>query len=284
MNAELLLEHFHRLGDAPDAVPRLRRFILELAVQGKLVEQSAKDEAVQSLVERITASRKKKFIIGLVIAAPLIVGGFEIQERSTQNGVRLFQQVISIVNERYVDSLGPGGLYERAARGLVAELKDPYAELYTPKDLEAFNQSTGGFYAGTMQEILNDRLCSRRALEANMQLISLEYRLAPEFPYPAAVDDATAALAALVEKAERFGVDTARLGIGGNSAGAGIAASTSLKLRDAGNDVLVHVDLEVPPTASFEEPFTATPQRRTPSAEQLLRSTGSSETSEGSHP
>lgn len=44
MNAELLLEHFHRLGDAPDAVPRLRRFILELAVQGKLVQSEGQWE------------------------------------------------------------------------------------------------------------------------------------------------------------------------------------------------------------------------------------------------
>lgn len=94
-------------------------------------------------------SKRKKLAIGLVIAAPLIVGGFEIQERSTQNGFNLFRQVMAIVNERYVDSLGAGSLYEKAARGLVAELKDPYAELYTPKDLEAFNQNTGGFYAGT---------------------------------------------------------------------------------------------------------------------------------------
>jgi carboxyl-terminal processing protease len=94
-------------------------------------------------------STRRKLLLGLVIAAPIVAGGFEIQERSAQNGLRLFQQVIAIVNERYVDSLGPGALYERAARGLVAELKDPYAELYTPKDLEAFNQNTGGFYAGT---------------------------------------------------------------------------------------------------------------------------------------
>jgi carboxyl-terminal processing protease len=97
----------------------------------------------------VTSKRKKQFIIGLVIAAPLLVGGFEIQERSTQNGFNLFRQVMAIVNERYVDSLGAGSLYEKAARGLIAELKDPYAELYSPKDLEAFNQNTGGFYAGT---------------------------------------------------------------------------------------------------------------------------------------
>jgi carboxyl-terminal processing protease len=104
----------------------------------------------------VTSTRKKKLLIGLIIAAPLVVGGFEIQERSAQNGGRLFQQVFAIVNERYVDSIGLGGMYERAARGLVAELKDPYAELYSPKDLESFNQNTGGFYAGvgmTIQQL-----------------------------------------------------------------------------------------------------------------------------------
>lgn len=106
----------------------------------------------------------------------------------------------------------------------------------------------GGFYAGTMLEVLNDRLCARRALEAGIQIISLEYRLAPEHPYPAPVADASAALTALVDDAGRFGVDPTRVGIGGNSAGAAIAASTSLHLRDAGDGVLMHVDLEVPPT------------------------------------
>ena len=39
MSAQRLLEHFDRIAEAPDAVPRLRRFILDLAVRGKLVEQ-----------------------------------------------------------------------------------------------------------------------------------------------------------------------------------------------------------------------------------------------------
>lgn len=105
----------------------------------------------------------------------------------------------------------------------------------------------GGFYAGTIDEVLNDRICARNALESGIQIVSLEYRLAPEHPYPAPVDDAIAALLALVVDAQRYGVDAARLGIGGNSAGAAIAASTSLHLRDIDNDLLVHVDLEVPP-------------------------------------
>ena len=44
MNAEQLLTHFDRIADAPDAIPRLRRFILDLAVRGKLVEQDPEDE------------------------------------------------------------------------------------------------------------------------------------------------------------------------------------------------------------------------------------------------
>lgn len=92
--------------------------------------------------------RSRTFVVAAAVAAPLVVGGFVIQEQQAQAGARLFQQVIRIVNDRYVDSLSVGNLYEKAARGLVTELKDPYAELYTPKDLELFNQNTGGFYAG----------------------------------------------------------------------------------------------------------------------------------------
>ncbi|MET0780525.1 MAG: alpha/beta hydrolase [Microbacterium sp.] len=107
----------------------------------------------------------------------------------------------------------------------------------------------GGFYAGTIDEVLNDRLCARRALESGVQVLSLEYRLAPEHPYPAPVLDAVAALEALRADTARFGVDPDRLGIGGNSAGAAIAASTALRLRDTGGPRLAHVDLEVPPLA-----------------------------------
>jgi len=55
MNADLLLRHFDRISEAPDAVVRLRRFILDLAVRGKLVEQDPNDEPVAELLKRITA-------------------------------------------------------------------------------------------------------------------------------------------------------------------------------------------------------------------------------------
>ena len=57
MNADRLLAHYDRIADAPDAVPRLRRFILDLAVRGKLVEQDPNDEPASELMERIAAKK-----------------------------------------------------------------------------------------------------------------------------------------------------------------------------------------------------------------------------------
>jgi type I restriction enzyme, S subunit len=57
MNPAQLLEHFHRIADAPDAIPRLRRFILDLAVRGKLVPQDPKDEPATELLKRIAEDK-----------------------------------------------------------------------------------------------------------------------------------------------------------------------------------------------------------------------------------
>lgn len=59
MNAALLLEHYARIADAPDAIARLRRFVLDLAVRGKLVEQDTSDEPASELLNRIAAERAR---------------------------------------------------------------------------------------------------------------------------------------------------------------------------------------------------------------------------------
>ena len=60
MNAERLLQHFDRIAEAPDAVPRLRRFILDLAVRGKLVEQDPDDEPGTELLKRIKMAKARR--------------------------------------------------------------------------------------------------------------------------------------------------------------------------------------------------------------------------------
>ncbi|MGX8007818.1 restriction endonuclease subunit S [Mesorhizobium sp. ORM8.1] len=59
MNAERLLSHYHEIADAPDAIARLRRFILDLAVRGKLLPQDAADEPASDLLKRITAEKAR---------------------------------------------------------------------------------------------------------------------------------------------------------------------------------------------------------------------------------
>jgi carboxyl-terminal processing protease len=93
-------------------------------------------------------TRRRTLALVAVLALPLAAGAFVVQERASIASATLFDQVLSIVGERYVDSIGTRELYERAARGLVDELRDPYSELYTPAQLEAFNTTTGGFYGG----------------------------------------------------------------------------------------------------------------------------------------
>lgn len=59
MNAERLLKHYDHIADAPDAIPRLRRFILDLAVRGKLVPQDPNDEPAAELLKRISVEKAR---------------------------------------------------------------------------------------------------------------------------------------------------------------------------------------------------------------------------------
>ena len=69
-------------------------------------------------------------------------------------GGRLLADVMSIVSGRYVSASDDASLYEKAARGLVRELGDPYSELLSPKELAAFERSTMGRYAGVGMEVM----------------------------------------------------------------------------------------------------------------------------------
>jgi len=84
-----------------------------------------------------------------LLVVPIVAGGFLIQERPVHATARLFEQVVSLVSSQYVDSVNVASLYEKAAKGMVRELNDPYSELMTPKASEVFSRGTGGRYGGT---------------------------------------------------------------------------------------------------------------------------------------
>ena len=66
MNADRLIEHYEQIADAPDAIARLRRFVLDLAVRGKLVPQDPNDEPASELLKRITAEKARLVKAGLI--------------------------------------------------------------------------------------------------------------------------------------------------------------------------------------------------------------------------
>jgi epsilon-lactone hydrolase len=87
----------------------------------------------------------------------------------------------------------------------------------------------GGCYGSGSVETHRD-LMTRLSIAASMRVLGLNYRLAPEHPFPAAVEDASAAYRWLLET----GIEPARIAVAGDSAGAGLALATTIAIRDQG--------------------------------------------------
>lgn len=104
----------------------------------------------------------------------------------------------------------------------------------------------GGWCVGTLEE--RDPRCRTVSAGARCIVASVDYRLAPENRFPAAVDDCWAALCWLVAEAPRLGIDPQRVAIGGESAGANLAAVCCLLARDRGGPRLRYQWLDVPAT------------------------------------
>jgi acetyl esterase len=114
----------------------------------------------------------------------------------------------------------------------------------------------GGWVIGDLDT--HDTLCRQLANQSGCAVIAVDYRLAPEHPFPAAVDDAIAAAYWVRKEAANLKVDPQRIAVGGDSAGGNLAAVVALAARDAG-DLPIAFQLLIYP---------ATDQRRnTPSHE-----------------
>lgn len=90
----------------------------------------------------------------------------------------------------------------------------------------------GGMVIGTID--MDDALLVGAVERMGLAAVSVEYRLAPEHPHPAPVEDCYAGLAWIVAHAAEYGIDAERIAVGGASAGGGLAAATTLLARDRG--------------------------------------------------
>ena len=90
----------------------------------------------------------------------------------------------------------------------------------------------GGYVLGNADG--DDGLCECFVMEVNCVVVSIDYRLAPEHPYPAAIEDCYSGLKWTVDNAEELKIDTSRIAIAGASAGGGLTAALALMVRDRG--------------------------------------------------
>lgn len=102
----------------------------------------------------------------------------------------------------------------------------------------------GGFVICNID--MYDDLCKFLAKDSGCAVASVDYRLAPEAPFPAALEDCYAALAWLATRGAELGVDTTRMAVAGDSAGGNLAAATSILARDRKGPALRYQGLMYP--------------------------------------
>lgn len=104
----------------------------------------------------------------------------------------------------------------------------------------------GGWWLSSVDELVNDALCRARCARLGIAVVAVDYRMAPEHPFPVPFDDCYAALTHIAEHADDWGVDPTDMSIGGVSAGANLAAAVALAAVHQDTPPLRLVLLEVP--------------------------------------
>ena len=130
------------------------------------------------------------------------------------------------------------------------------ARIYTPVRLRKANGLApclvfyhgGGWVIGDLDS--HDVVCRKLADEGELIVISVDYRLAPEHQFPAAIDDAIEAAKWIAVNATEFGIDASRLMVGGDSAGGNIAAVVAISARD-GNGPAIAGQVLIYPATDF---------------------------------
>jgi acetyl esterase len=122
----------------------------------------------------------------------------------------------------------------------------------------------GGFVAGSVE--IYDPLARAFARRAKCVVVSVDYRLAPEHPYPAAIEDAWAATKWVTKNTDELKLDPMRIGLGGDSAGGALAAICARKARDSGIAIATQLllypitnhDLNTPSYSLFSQGYLLT--------------------------
>lgn len=167
----------------------------------------------------------------------------DLMEKATQDGRPRLETLPHAVGRKAVDKMSEDSEADPMAVGETIDgaFAGPGGEIgfrrYRPIGALAGPLPTliyyhgGGFVIGNIET--HDSTCQRLANKSRCQVISIDYRLSPEHPFPAPIDDGVAAFRHIRDHAASFDVDPARLAVGGDSAGGLISAVVCQAMRDA---------------------------------------------------
>jgi acetyl esterase len=168
----------------------------------------------------------------------------DLMEKAVQDGRPKLNTLPYAVGRQAVDKMSEDGEADPPQVGEIADgvFAGPGGQIrfrrYRPQGAAAGPLPTliyyhgGGFVIGNLET--HDSTCRRLANKSRCQVISIDYRLSPEHPFPAPTDDGVAAFRHIRDNAAAFSADAKRLAVGGDSAGGAIAAVVCQVLRDAG--------------------------------------------------
>ena len=218
------------------------------------------DHDAQTLLDMVRAANRPAFeTVGAAEARLLYLAGRKV----------LAPEPMPVAEARDLTAPGPEG-------PIPLRLYRPSADAVLPV-LVFFHG--GGWVVGDIET--HDTVCRHLANRAECAVVSVDYRLAPEHKFPAAVDDAYAATAWVADNPAVLGADPARLAVGGDSAGGNLAAAVSLMARDASAPRICYQLLIYPATdaamrhesiARFAEGYVLTRSTMRWFYEQYLRS------------
>ncbi|MDR2610073.1 MAG: alpha/beta hydrolase [Clostridiales Family XIII bacterium] len=134
--------------------------------------------------------------------------------------------------------------YDTPIRLFIPEGKGPFPVV--------FYQHGGGFVSGDYAT--DEPVCRKMCADANVIVVSIQYRLSPEYPYPAAVHEVYDVIKWVVANAESFHVDPTKIAVTGNSAGATLAASACVLAAKKKDFTISYASLIYPPLDMSSDP------------------------------
>lgn len=203
--------------------------IARIAVIRRLVRAIFASPRLRSRLSRARAGSGLDTDFAVLLGLDDLTHDSEIADGSPERARRKLAESAAIVDDPPQGAVAINDLWIPGPGGRIRARRYVPAGLAAPSPGLVFLHG-GGWVAGDLDT--HDGFCRRLALTGRLRVVAIDYRLAPEHPFPAAVDDSIAAFRWVAKEAESLGIDPAKIAVAGDSAGGNLSAVVSLKTRE----------------------------------------------------